>query len=280
MEKKCKGSVLPRHALQMSEISVQPALNRGAKNAAPPPQVRPFPKAIVKTLYRHVLGVEFEYEIFLYHKKSHWYMLVHCVQEGSDFPYLRLEIVTDGKGKIIPLTRELKNDGYKLTGCSTLTSDGDVSRMCEMSLDLSQLEKVGTVRISIEHLCKKAEDVRLEMGEYRMFTSNCQQFCNNVIKALGLDIKRTAFGPNTTIEAESIEADTINEVLPEEERELAHTFVRCYSQPQPQHNVQQQARNIMPPGNIQSQPQPTIDSALTASQSGSEADERDGGVKG
>ena len=58
--------------------------------------------------------------------------------------------------------------------------------------------RVSTQSMTLLGLCRIAERVRLGMGEYNVLTNNCQHFCNNVLKELGLPPHPTTVGPDTT----------------------------------------------------------------------------------
>ena len=40
------------------------------------------------------------------------------------------------------------------------------------------------------------------MKNYRLFSNNCQHFCNNLLLELGLETYETTVGPRTTLEPE------------------------------------------------------------------------------
>ena len=64
-----------------------------------------------------------------------------------------------------------------------------------------QLRYVGTIKASMNELCRKADRVIERMGEYNLFKNNCQHFCNNLLGEIGLVCaqKKPTFGPQTTL---------------------------------------------------------------------------------
>ena len=57
-----------------------------------------------------------------------------------------------------------------------------------------KLRKVSPMTTTIMKLCETAEAVRVGMGNYNLITNNCQHFCNNVLKKLGLPTTPTTVG--------------------------------------------------------------------------------------
>ena len=70
--------------------------------------------------------------------------------------------------------------------------------------------RVATQHMTLMELCETAETVRLGMVEYNVATNNCQHFCNNVLKELGLPPHPTTLGSETTTLQD---IDDINEVF-------------------------------------------------------------------
>ena len=122
---------------------------------------RPFVEIIKDhCLYGPWIDAKTVYELNLVHRlpNLHWYLLVK--KEGaSDWPYISLEITTSGKKDLIPLTRDFEFCDDKASG-------------------------VGTFRGSLFDLCELADGVVKEMGTYDLVESNCQHFCNILLKKL------------------------------------------------------------------------------------------------
>ena len=178
-------------------------------------QKRPFEKAIYYTVYyQPILEAPRKYEVLQYVDDYHWYLLFHCIEKDTNYPYIRLEITTDKTREIIREMIVLFRDGDNLTshrstevqsesedggerGDGGESGDGATEPLI---IPLSKLQNKGTVTRSIRWLCKKADEVRDEMNKkgYKLATSNCQQFTNNVLEQLGLEITPTWVGPHTT----------------------------------------------------------------------------------
>ena len=180
----------------------------------------PFPEGIKKTTYKYILNVPGEYSIYLDTSGYHWYIMVHFNVEGGEFPYVSLEITTDEAfgSDLIPTMRVLdeintdkevdlnplgaavdrvrKAAGTVVGGIALGLVAGPAVAMLKMSG--TKLEKVGTLTTTINKLCAIAEATRVGMGKYNFLANNCQHFCNNVLKKLGLPTKPTTVGPTTT----------------------------------------------------------------------------------
>ena len=122
---------------------------------------RPFVEIIKDHyLYGPWIDTKTVYELNLVHRlpNLHWYLLVK--KEGaSDWPYITLEITTSGKKDLIPLTRDFESCDDNATGMGTYTG-------------------------SLFSLCELADGVVEEMGTYDLRESNCQHFCNILLKKL------------------------------------------------------------------------------------------------
>ena len=58
----------------------------------------------------------------------------------------------------------------------------------------------GTLRqMTMREICHTAEEVRIKMGKYNVFTSNCQHFCNNLLQKLEFPTTKTMVGPRHTL---------------------------------------------------------------------------------
>ena len=189
----------------------------------------PFPTAIKSCAgLQYILDVRLDYDIYLDNSELHWYLLVHC-SEGDKFPYISLEITSNALwfGKMVPTMRIIQPDkmfesshvinaylgktavpidaaSVGLAGASFVIKalllhlrEGGV-REVMLSFGGIKATKIHTRKTTLMELCKTAERVRLGMGDYNLLTNNCQHFCNNVLKELGLPTKQTTVGPTTT----------------------------------------------------------------------------------
>lgn len=119
---------------------------------------QPFVEMLKKNpVYRNWMNAQTYYELKLVHRlpNLHWYLLVR--QEG--LPYFTLEITTSDMKDLIPRTRWFES-------CDEDASD------------------VGPYEGSLFGLCGLADKVVDEMGTYNLMNSNCQHFCNRLLKKL------------------------------------------------------------------------------------------------
>lgn len=98
----------------------------------------------------------------------HWTLLVRMGGLRINLPYLSIEINTDDSMKeMIPTMRQFKK------------------------LPTAAKFKGSITDRSIKELCKMADMVRSEMGSYNITSSNCQNFCNEVLKRMNLSTQTT-----------------------------------------------------------------------------------------
>ena len=128
------------------------------------------------------INVKTTYEVRLAHLESHhWYLLVRT--KDSTLPYISLEIRTRDLSDLVPFTRGV--DSPK----RNVSSD------------------VGFYEGTLLSLCELADSVIKEMGSYELLTSNCQTFCNKLLKKMS----KTEF--STTMEFIDKELDLLGEVI-------------------------------------------------------------------
>ena len=89
---------------------------------------------------------------------------------------------------------------------------GRMMRGVMLCMSGTKLRKVGTMTTTIMKLSETAEAIRVGMGKYNLLTNNCQHFCNNVLKKLGLPTTPTTVGPTTTVNFDEI--DQIFTIVP------------------------------------------------------------------
>lgn len=122
------------------------------------------------------------YEVYLQHKKLHWFLLLKM--KDSELRYLTLEATTPNLS--------------------------DLTRVMFM-LDSSYGEKVtycGIIKDSISSIVKVADKIIEKMGHYSLFSSNCQHFCNNFLNHYGLPVQRTTLGAEVSATVEKEPAST------------------------------------------------------------------------
>lgn len=122
---------------------------------------RPFVEMIQDHhLYGGMIEVKCAYEMKLVHGEGyHWYLLVR--PKDSKLPYVSLEIRTINMSDLVPCMYDIE----------------------AISSDVSS--DVGFYEGTLLSLCKLADRVVREMGSYGLLASNCQTFCNELLKKMG-----------------------------------------------------------------------------------------------
>ena len=136
------------------------------------------------TEYDKVLECSCRYEIYVNRKSYHWYILVRM--ENSRLPFATLEVTTP--------------DMQTLLSCVSIQED-DTGK-----------EYVGTDMTTMKELCEIADTVKNKMGGYYLLTSNCQHFCNNVLRWLNYETYPTTIGPDTTLQEIEMGFDALPDV--------------------------------------------------------------------
>lgn len=115
-----------------------------------------------------------EYEVKLVHgkKQLHWFLLVKMFR--SKLPYLTIEISTTDLCNLIPTVRSTS----KGTDSENSAPHVEDSHMATCITD------VGTYKGSLHDLCTLADKVVEDMKSYNLVTSNCQHFCNNLLRKI------------------------------------------------------------------------------------------------
>lgn len=142
---------------------------------------------IKESAYKYVSKVTGSFEIYINRRGYHWRLLARL--RGSELPYITLEITTEDMTDLIPITDTVEEDDSK--------------------------EMVGEFQGTLQELSRLADQVRQEMKAYNVVTSNCQHFCNNVLKTLGLTTYPTTVGPETTLTETEAAFDSFSTVFPD-----------------------------------------------------------------
>lgn len=98
----------------------------------------------------------------------HWSLLVRMNNSRKALPFLSIEVNTDATlSKLIPTMRQFENapEAAKRQGYAR--------------------------NVSLMQLCKLADRVKQRMCIYNLAASNCQDFCNNILKELGFSTHTT-----------------------------------------------------------------------------------------
>lgn len=134
----------------------------------------PFVDMVKETPYKDVLTVNATYEVCII-KNIHRLLLVKM--KDSSYPWITFEVNTPN-----------------LTDLTTVMQETE---------DLPQIsEEVGDYEGNLLSICEIADSVVKRMKNYRLFSNNCQHFCNNLLLELGLETYETTVGPRTTLEPE------------------------------------------------------------------------------
>jgi hypothetical protein len=135
--------------------------------------------------YKPVIHTSSSYEVRIINPESaHWLILVKM--KGSGFPYLTFEITTSNGSDLLETTRAVSDESSEEVG----DYDGDLYGLCQI-----------------------ADEVVKEMAEYNFFTSNCQQFCNNLLQKMGLPTYPPTIGPETHSKEDIEKIDNVGVVL-------------------------------------------------------------------
>lgn len=135
----------------------------------------PFSVKVKRSQYRCISGSKKRYHVYLNKDNFHWYIILHHEDEGTTYPFLTIEITTTKYCvKLIPVMRELPQE------------------------DINTKWEVFDIEIKLDTLCEIADKIVVEMGEYNLFTNDCQTFCNDLLLDLKLiDVPfSTSFGPD------------------------------------------------------------------------------------
>ncbi len=121
--------------------------------------------------YGRLLRVRTTYEIYIHNARYHWLLLVRM--KDSELPFITLEVTSPNMKDLTTVMGVTQSDKKE--------------------------EKVGEYEGTIVDLCKAADEIVKKMGGYGLFSSNCQHFCNNVLKWIGLKTFPTTVGPEVTV---------------------------------------------------------------------------------
>lgn len=137
---------------------------------------KPFESMIKKTPYEDVLSVSTTYEVYII-KKAQIHRLLLVRMKHSSYPWITFEVNTPNLTDLTTVMQETENLPWNS-------------------------EKVGDYDGNLLSICGIADSVVERMKNYRLFTNNCQHFCNNLLQELGLETYNTTVGPRTTLEPE------------------------------------------------------------------------------
>lgn len=140
------------------------------------PTCTPFVQQVqTNPVYGSMVHAISEYEVRLVHgkKQLHWFLLVKMFR--SKLAYLTLEISTTDLHDLIPILRSVVSEN---------NYENFAPEVEDPSL-ATCITDTGTYKGTLHDLCQLADKVVEEMRNYNLVTSNCQHFCNNLLRKIG-----------------------------------------------------------------------------------------------
>lgn len=172
-------------------ISLQPQAETDRENDQSDtvnPTCTPFVQQVqANPTYGSMVHSVSEYEVRLVHgkKQLHWFLLVKMFR--SKLPYLTLEISTTDLCDLIPILRSVACENNE-----------NSKPQVEDPLSATCITDAGTYKGTLYDLCRLADKVVQEMKKYNLVTSNCQHFCNNLLRKIGMKMYPTTIGRMTS----------------------------------------------------------------------------------
>ena len=154
---------------------------------------QPFTESIMGTNYRPVMNLRGQYDIYFGTTEHHWFIMAHLVMPDTEFQYVSFEATTRSVpiyNRLIPAMRIVEAAAVAENTQAQQTVEGKA-----VLVNGKQLRSVGSVVVSMNELCRKAEDVRTSMGKYDVSSRNSQHFCNKLLGELGLPCVQPAPEP-------------------------------------------------------------------------------------
>ena len=132
--------------------------------------------------YGGMLPSPLKYEFKLVHGKQrpHWFFLLKIVD--STLPYITMEINTADMEDLVPTVRNGTED--------------EVSEVCDEANSI--VTDLDAYEGRLQDLCEIADGVVEGMRGYNLVSSNCQHFCNNLLRKLGRKPFSTTVGHQYT----------------------------------------------------------------------------------
>lgn len=106
--------------------------------------------------YGKLVDVKGSYQVWAVHTEMHWFLMIKG--DRPDLPFITFEIRTEDFADIVPTVRDVQVDCHDQS--------------------LPHPENVGTYGPNnvLRDLCKMADKVAKEMGDYNLLNNNCQHF--------------------------------------------------------------------------------------------------------
>ena len=157
--------------------------------------------------YKELMDTPANYEVWAVCGKTDVHRFLMIKGEGT-VPYVTIEIKTNDWVVMTPVIRPVTVNHRNIL--------------------LQHPENVGTYGSkgeTLRDLCQNADSVATKMGVYNALNSNCQHFCNDLLKTLGFDRTfTTIFGTDTTLYEEK--KDKTATIVGEITKELLSSAIR------------------------------------------------------
>jgi hypothetical protein len=148
-------------------------------NTNNPPKDMRFSDMIANSPYTAIKRVQLEYEVFIDNNKLHWLLLIKA--KDTEFPYFSLEITTSDFSNII----------RNMVLYNTYTGN---TIAC------------GSIIANLDTILDVADKVVTAMAEYKLFSNNCQHFCNNFLNQYSFAVYTPTIGTAVTAEVIAMES--------------------------------------------------------------------------
>lgn len=151
-----------------------------------------FSEMVKNSSYALITRVEMAYEVYIDKSTWHWFLLLKA--KDTDL-FFSIEIFTSDFSDIVCGMCLYTDYKGKLTYCG----------------------KIADTRL--DDILKTADRITEQMGRYRLFSNNCQHFCNNILHHYGFEVYRTTIGKEVTAELQELPME------PEKQEMLARVSV-------------------------------------------------------
>lgn len=111
----------------------------------------------------------------------------------SDLPLKSL--LAPDVSDLIPTVRSI---GEETGNVKTSQSDHELLEYTVALTPQASISDIGPYKGSLHNLCNLADEVVQDMKMYNLVSSNCQHFCNNLLRRLGKKSYRTTVGHEVT----------------------------------------------------------------------------------
>ena len=176
------SGVVAAHSIMMKRVADQD--KKDSKTDSKDVIKRKFAELIASAsdTYGSMLPSPLKYEFKLVHGKQrpHWFFLLKIVD--STLPYITMEINTADMEDLVPTVRNGTED--------------EVSEVCDEANSI--VTDLDAYEGRLQDLCEIADGIVEGMRGYNLVSSNCQHFCNNLLRKLGRKPFSTTVGHQYT----------------------------------------------------------------------------------